>query len=269
MRYQQLVLRLISLFLGITFTAYGVLKLLGGQFLYHGFVIDSTTTDGPTLVWAFYGYSPVYGRLIGLAEVIPGLLLLWARTRLVGALMILPVATNITVMDFCLHFPAVKYFALLLTCLTLVLLGADSARLRQAASVLLARPLSTQAADTITPANASRKSRLAFRGLGLLLGILGGLFLVNLYAGALSDPIGAAYACCEDRGWRHDELSMKRCILRSGALGFQRAGFVEFETKTAHPPRTVHVEVYRPIELVHWRITEYQEIPSASDQPHE
>src|SRR5215469_2473027 len=97
---------LIHIFLGITFLFYGLVKVAGGQFKYDGFVLDSQTTDGPSLVWCFYGYSPLYGRLIGLAEIIPALLLFLPRTRTIGALLLLPIAANITAMDFCFHFPA-------------------------------------------------------------------------------------------------------------------------------------------------------------------
>src|SRR5438105_7219403 len=92
---------LIQLFLAITFIFYGVVKLLGGQFRYEDFILDSRSMDGPTLVWSFYGYSPVYGRLIGVAEILPGMLLLIPRTRTLGALLLLPLAANIAVMDFC------------------------------------------------------------------------------------------------------------------------------------------------------------------------
>ena len=130
MNVTNTVLLLVRLFLGITFIFYGVVKVLGGQFRYEDFILDSRNMDGPTFVWSFYGYSPIYGRLIGVAEMVPGILLLIPRTQLLGALLLFPVAANIAVMDFCFDFPAVKYFALLLTLLDIVLLAADRAKLK-------------------------------------------------------------------------------------------------------------------------------------------
>src|SRR5690348_11790542 len=114
MRIALLVCRLI---VGIAFVAYGTVKLLGGQFHHGDFVIDSRTTDGTWLVWCFFGYSPVYARFIGLCELVPGLLVLFPRTTTLGALALLAVSLNITVMDFCFDFPSVKYTALTLTLL--------------------------------------------------------------------------------------------------------------------------------------------------------
>ena len=130
MKAKAVALTLVRLFLAITFLCYGLLKVLGGQFLYGGFLLDSRSVDGPTMVWAFYGYSSVYGRLIGVAEMAAGALLLVPRTRTLGALLLLPIAANITVLDFCFAFPAVKYFALTLTLLDLVLLAAERDKLK-------------------------------------------------------------------------------------------------------------------------------------------
>jgi hypothetical protein len=130
---------LLGVSLGVTFVLYGLVKLLGGQFVYHhDWVIDGRTTDGATLVWCFYGYSPTYGRLIGLAEALPGLLLLFRRTRLLGALVLLPIAANVTVMDFCFDFPPVKYFALALTAGCAALVAAERGKLRAALGAVLA-----------------------------------------------------------------------------------------------------------------------------------
>src|SRR5438874_698566 len=120
MRIALLVCRLV---VGGAFITYGLVKILGGQFYYGDFVIDSKTTDPTTLVWCFFGYSPVYGRFLGFCELAPGLLLLFSRTKTLGAVALLPVTLNITVMDFCFGFPAVKYTSLLLTLLCAILVA--------------------------------------------------------------------------------------------------------------------------------------------------
>ena len=93
-------------FVAGVFLVYGLLKLAGGQFVPGEFRFDSGSDSMVTLVWHFYGYSPVYHRFVGLAEVVPAVLLLWPRTAALGALLALAVAANIAVMDWCFGFPA-------------------------------------------------------------------------------------------------------------------------------------------------------------------
>jgi uncharacterized membrane protein YphA (DoxX/SURF4 family) len=116
-------LAVIRVFLGITFATYGLVKVLGGQHNYDDWVIDKKTVDGTSLVWAFYGYSPFYGRFTGLFELVPAILLLIPRTATIGAAALFAVALNVTAMDFGFDYPAVKYFALVYTILLGVLLG--------------------------------------------------------------------------------------------------------------------------------------------------
>jgi uncharacterized membrane protein YphA (DoxX/SURF4 family) len=126
----------IRLFVALVFLVYGTLKLAGGQYYYGDWTISKASDRGPYLVWAFYGYSPVYGRLTGLFEVIPALLLLFGRTSLIGAGGLFAVGLNITLMDFAFDFPMVKYFALLYTVLCAVLVLYEKPKL----TALLSRP---------------------------------------------------------------------------------------------------------------------------------
>jgi len=80
-------------------------------------------------VWAFYGYSPFYGRFTGLFELVPAILLLIPRTATIGAAALFAVALNVTAMDFGYDYPAVKYFALVYTILLGVLLWVDREKL--------------------------------------------------------------------------------------------------------------------------------------------
>lgn len=125
MRADSLALVLVRRFLGVVFIAYGLVKLFGGQFVYDDWTITRSTADGPFLVWAFYGFSPQYARFIALCELVPALLLLFPRTAFVGAAALLPVALNITVMDFAYGFPAVKYLAAIYTALLLLLVWVE------------------------------------------------------------------------------------------------------------------------------------------------
>lgn len=122
----------VRLLLAAIFVCYGVLKLLGGQYYYGDWVMDKDTVDGTSLVWAFYGYSPFYGRITGLFELLPALLLLSRRTATLGALALFAVSLNITLMDFAFDYPMVKYFALTYTLLCAFLLYCDRRRLLKA-----------------------------------------------------------------------------------------------------------------------------------------
>ncbi|MCH6160883.1 hypothetical protein [Streptomyces marispadix] len=111
----------LRLVLFVVFAGYGTIKLLGGQYDYGDWTISNRTPDGTSVVWAFYGYSEVYGRFTGLYELVPALMLLSRRTVTLGAMALFAVSLNITVMDFAYGYPSVKYFSLAYTLLCLVL----------------------------------------------------------------------------------------------------------------------------------------------------
>jgi hypothetical protein len=80
---------------------YGFAKLNGSQFT----ILDSELTrplgevSGFWLTWYYFGYSPVYGSLLALLQIGAAVLLVLPRTALAGALMLLPVVTNILLID--------------------------------------------------------------------------------------------------------------------------------------------------------------------------
>jgi len=100
-------------YLGITLISYGVAKFGEGQFpsprldsleqLYGDF-------SPMGLAWRFFGYSATYKSFMGLAEIIPGLLLLFRRTTVLGALLAVAVTTNIVLVNFSFDVP-VKLFS--------------------------------------------------------------------------------------------------------------------------------------------------------------
>ncbi len=80
-----------------------------------------------TFLWNLIGMSPVYEIICGSAEVLGGILLLYRRTALLGALFSSFVLTNVVLYNFCYDVP-VKLFAvnLLLGCIYLALPDAVS-----------------------------------------------------------------------------------------------------------------------------------------------
>lgn len=63
------------------------------------------------LLWVFMGYSQAYSIFSGLAEVLGGLMLLFRRTTLVGALLTAGVMLNVVMMNLCFDVPVKLYSA--------------------------------------------------------------------------------------------------------------------------------------------------------------
>jgi len=100
-------------FVGITLIQYGVVKFMIGQF--PGPSISSMEqTFGEFspmgLAWRFFGYSDLYKIFMGLSEISAGLLLLFRRTVVVGAMLSIAVVTNIVLVNFSFDVP-VKLFS--------------------------------------------------------------------------------------------------------------------------------------------------------------
>ncbi|HEX7304312.1 hypothetical protein [Lentzea sp.] len=122
----------IRLLMAAVFTFYGCVKLFGGQFYYGDWDgLAKSEVSGTSLVWLFYGYSPFYGRVTGLFELVPAVMLLFRRTTFVGAGALFVVGLNITLMDFAFGYPFVKYMAALYTVLCGTLVLHDRDRLRE------------------------------------------------------------------------------------------------------------------------------------------
>ena len=83
-----------------TFISYGWAKLAGGQF---GLTAAQATLPVGQLglfrlSWYLFGQEP-FRSFVGIAQMVAGLLLLWNRTALLGALLLLPIAANVLVID--------------------------------------------------------------------------------------------------------------------------------------------------------------------------
>ncbi len=237
------VLAAICFFLAVVFIVYGLTKLLGGQFYYGDWTVDKKTVDGPFLVWAFYGYSPVYARFIGLAELIPAILLLIPRTATVGALALFLVALNVTVLDFAFGFPSVKYASLVYTVLLGVLLWSDRTKLRR----LVERAAPIPATDGPAPS-------AAFRRAGIALAVLFVLFAANIFATSLDGGP-------EVRAQRFVETDVapgaQIRLLRSqylGAFGIGRSAAIDFVVTRPTRTDTVEVQARKWTGFTPWRI---------------
>lgn len=110
--------------LGLIMVAYGLIKILGIQFpstrLYTN---PLNEVDGVTLTWFFLGYSTWFVTLLGLFELVPAVLLLFRKTKLVGATLLFPVLLNVFLINNAYGFlPSMRVFTGVLLAIDLVLI---------------------------------------------------------------------------------------------------------------------------------------------------
>lgn len=91
-------LRYLSAFLLLL---YGTSKLLGRQFsVPPGLALRPVgSLSGRDLAWYYYSYSHVYATLLGLIQLAGAALLLFRKTTLLGAAVVMPVITNILMIN--------------------------------------------------------------------------------------------------------------------------------------------------------------------------
>lgn len=106
--------------LGLFMVFYGVPKLFGTFFDYQLFALDSKLADVSEfeLAWYYFGKNKWQELFAGLMEFIPGLLLLNRRTYYVGALVLLPVAAQVFILNLFFKIGGVTFPAatILLAC---------------------------------------------------------------------------------------------------------------------------------------------------------
>lgn len=95
-------LRYLSAFLLFT---YGSSKLLGRQFSLPPEIAlrPVGSLSGYQLAWFYYSYSHTYAVILGLTQLAGGALLLFRKTALLGAALMLPVMTNILMINVFFH----------------------------------------------------------------------------------------------------------------------------------------------------------------------
>jgi hypothetical protein len=231
-------------------------KVLGGQYNYGDWIIDKKTVDGTSLVWAFYGYSPMYGRFTGLFELVPAILLFIPRTATIGAAALFAVALNVTAMDFGFHYPAVKYFALSYTVLLGVLLWADREKLsllllnREQARAIMATPPPISAAAS-GPLFSPVMRRLLLAAAGLF--ILGAANVATLSISKGPEPV--ARRAVEGRLQPNERIELLRSR-QTGLIGVDWTATVDFAVVGAQSTDTVTVHARKITALFPWRVTQ-------------
>jgi uncharacterized membrane protein HdeD (DUF308 family) len=87
--------------LAILMTLYGIDKILGNFFDYQLFALDSKLADVSEfeLTWFFYGKNHWQELFTGIMELVPGLFLLHRRTYYIAAMVLLPVTTQVFLLN--------------------------------------------------------------------------------------------------------------------------------------------------------------------------
>ncbi len=117
--------------LAITLFSYGFSKVFPLQFPYPPLtrLIEPLGDFSPMgILWNFMGSSPAYTMFAGAAEVTGGILLVFARTATLGAMVSAAVMLNVVVLNFCYDVP-VKLYSSHLLLMAVFLLAPDLGRL--------------------------------------------------------------------------------------------------------------------------------------------
>ncbi|HEY1055199.1 MAG TPA: DoxX family protein, partial [Emticicia sp.] len=116
-RVQPILVFLLRMYLAWIIMSYGLAKVFVGQFPQLMANMDARMAElSPMRVaWAFFGYSKGYQIFLGWGEVIPAFLLLFRRTALLGALLMVVVMLNVWLVniffDVCVKLNSFTYLA--------------------------------------------------------------------------------------------------------------------------------------------------------------
>ena len=105
---------------------YAITKILRTQFVLLPFALwqrPLETLSGKNIAWAFLGYSPWFQILLGVLEFIPSILLLFRKTALLGAILLLPMTSSVFLINHALDlWETTKQISLILIALNCLVL---------------------------------------------------------------------------------------------------------------------------------------------------
>jgi len=168
---------LLRYYLALTMLSYGFAKVFRTQFppLTLGQLGKSYGESSPmNLLWTFMGYSGTYTVFTGLGEVTGGLLLLFKRTRLLGAIVVAIVMSHVVMLNLSYDVPVKLYSAHLLL-MALIIMAPDSKRLLK--FFLLNETVPPEPAKPLY--NTQKKKWIYFAGKSLILIYLVGQTVIN------------------------------------------------------------------------------------------
>jgi uncharacterized membrane protein YphA (DoxX/SURF4 family) len=122
----------LRLFPGLFAVMAGYIKFANNQFTGASFKVeDIEIVNSPEMVFLFYGNSGIYIYSVAILQLIGGLLLIFKKTSLLGALLCLIIFTNAMLVTYSFNFaPALVIFFLLLNISYLITLLFEYKRLK-------------------------------------------------------------------------------------------------------------------------------------------
>lgn len=115
----------ISVYVAFYLLVYGSAKLMKGQFVFEGEMLERPVGElsGFELTWVFFGHSVYYAYIIGITQIIGAILLFPRKTRVFGALILIPILVNIVLVDIFYKIPhgATVNAIFFLLCLLIIL----------------------------------------------------------------------------------------------------------------------------------------------------
>ncbi len=138
--------------LGLIMLAYGLIKILGIQFILPAqvYAYQLKELDGVTLTWAFLGFSTWFSSLVGVFELVPALLLLFKKTKLLGALLLFPALLTVFLINNAYGFlPYMRVFTGVLLVIDMILISAHYEKLIQVFKELMQFQPTTKSSELI------------------------------------------------------------------------------------------------------------------------
>ena len=93
----------------------------------------------------------------------------------------------------------------------------------------------------------------------IILGSCLGLFLVVDFVAGVFSPdslaLNFALATCREKGWQDGDLAMSKSEVSGWLLG--KTAEIELKTKGGNPPKTIHLTLRKPINLLGWHVVAY------------
>lgn len=197
--------------LAYTLLSYGMVKVFKSQFPFPspGTLLQPIGDASPMrLLWTFMGYSTAYTMFAGAGEVLAGVLLLFRRTTLAGALIGATVMANVAILNFSYDVP-VKLYSTHLFLMCVFLAAPDTSRLLR--FFVLNRPVPA-APERPRGWVGLERARLAAKTLAvatlLVSTTVQGYTAWRAYGdGTPSNGLDGAYDVQETDAWRHVTLS--------------------------------------------------------------
>lgn len=107
---------------------YGISKPV--QFQSFKDAANLNVSEGHKLMWTFYSYSLIYPIIIGVFEVVGGILLLFSRTRVLGCILLTVILSNIILQDYVYEITALNS-AIYYQILILIILVSDFKKVKK------------------------------------------------------------------------------------------------------------------------------------------